>query len=93
MIRYLDHWATTARQCCLKQCANIRFRVFLKTRLLRRWRCLTKHTETIPAPEKLIPWLKRKSKRHLFVNLDERNQHAMKQLKDLSKNGSQECFG
>ncbi|GBM43472.1 hypothetical protein AVEN_9433-1 [Araneus ventricosus] len=40
----------------------------------------------------LFPQLKMKLKGHRFVDSDEVIENATKQLKDLSKNGFQECF-
>ncbi|GBO18447.1 hypothetical protein AVEN_118233-1 [Araneus ventricosus] len=40
----------------------------------------------------LFPRLKMKLKGHRFVDSDEVIENTMKQLKDLSKNGFQECF-
>ncbi|GBO01766.1 hypothetical protein AVEN_228263-1 [Araneus ventricosus] len=45
-----------------------------------------------PADFYLFPWLKMKLKGHRFVDSDEVIENATKQLKDLSKNGFQECF-
>ncbi|GBO13735.1 hypothetical protein AVEN_14207-1 [Araneus ventricosus] len=45
-----------------------------------------------PADFYLFPRLKMKLKGHCFVDSDEVIENAMKQLKDLSKNGFQECF-
>ncbi|GBM36126.1 hypothetical protein AVEN_179119-1 [Araneus ventricosus] len=45
-----------------------------------------------PAEFYLFPRLKMKLKGHSFVDSDEVIENAKKQLKDLSKNGFQECF-
>ncbi|GBM53367.1 hypothetical protein AVEN_81921-1 [Araneus ventricosus] len=45
-----------------------------------------------PADFYLFPRLKMKLKGHRFVDSDEVSENATKQLKDLSKNGFQECF-
>ncbi|GBM57349.1 hypothetical protein AVEN_34442-1 [Araneus ventricosus] len=45
-----------------------------------------------PVDFHLFPRLKMKLKGHRFVDSDEVIENAMKQLKDLSKNGFQECF-
>ncbi|GBL84997.1 Mariner Mos1 transposase [Araneus ventricosus] len=45
-----------------------------------------------PADFYLFPRLKTKLKGHRFVYSDEVIENAMKQLKDLSNNGFQECF-
>ncbi|GBM11296.1 hypothetical protein AVEN_13542-1 [Araneus ventricosus] len=45
-----------------------------------------------PADFYLFPRLKMKLKGHRFVDSDEVIENAKKQLKDLSKNGFQECF-
>ncbi|GBN03939.1 hypothetical protein AVEN_215441-1 [Araneus ventricosus] len=45
-----------------------------------------------PSDFYVFPRLKMKLEGHRFVDLDEVIENAMKQLKDLSKNGFQDCF-
>ncbi|GBM83745.1 hypothetical protein AVEN_189708-1 [Araneus ventricosus] len=78
------------------QCSTIYGTLIVKKYLARHSVITLEHPSYSPdlAPAEFYPFprLKMKLKGHRFVDSDEVIENAMKQLKDVSKNGFQECF-